>query len=185
MTALQIFTPAGESTSYVDARRLHAALQAGSKFTDWIKGRIETYGFIEDEDFFRNFGKSRFGRPSIEYRLTTDMAKELSLLENNEIGRQIRKELLSMERQMRVAVPALIDELRTDLAAARRALAEYNPTWRAVLRYRRMGLTQLETARVMMMSSSTVKRICADIRAAGVPQPAPVRSRPAPALGAA
>lgn len=35
----------------VSARDLHEYLQIKSKFADWIKNRIEKYGFIENQDF--------------------------------------------------------------------------------------------------------------------------------------
>ena len=35
----------------VNARDLHAALQVGRYFANWIKDRIEQYGFVEGEDF--------------------------------------------------------------------------------------------------------------------------------------
>lgn len=33
--------------SWIDARMLHKELKVGKKFTDWIKGRIDKYEFIE------------------------------------------------------------------------------------------------------------------------------------------
>jgi phage anti-repressor protein len=36
----------------VNARDLHKALDVGRDFSNWIKGRIDEYGFVEDEDFF-------------------------------------------------------------------------------------------------------------------------------------
>jgi phage anti-repressor protein len=35
----------------VNARNLHAALKAGRDFSNWIKDRIEKYGFEEGEDY--------------------------------------------------------------------------------------------------------------------------------------
>lgn len=43
----------------VDARELHTALNNKRQFSDWIKQRIEQYGFVENVDFatFHNFVK--------------------------------------------------------------------------------------------------------------------------------
>ncbi len=43
----------------VNARELHTALNNKRKFSDWIKQRIEQYGFVEDVDFttYHNFVK--------------------------------------------------------------------------------------------------------------------------------
>lgn len=35
----------------VDGRELHDFLEVGRDFTNWIKDRIEKYGFIVEEDF--------------------------------------------------------------------------------------------------------------------------------------
>jgi len=48
-----------------------------TRFNDWIKDRIEQYGFVENQDFvsfLENTKKPKGGRPSIEYTLTLDMA---------------------------------------------------------------------------------------------------------------
>ncbi|WP_445405037.1 antA/AntB antirepressor family protein [Acinetobacter vivianii] len=44
-------TIAGEIQPCVDARTLHLWLKSGDRFADWIKKRIKTYGFIENEDY--------------------------------------------------------------------------------------------------------------------------------------
>ena len=109
----------------IDARDLHESLQVGRDFSTWVKDRIEKYGFVEGEDFFvysdfcspnlrskkarrfsPNLGKTSYeqnlgGRPSIEYFLTLDMAKELAMVENNEAGREIRRYLIKVEKKFR------------------------------------------------------------------------------------
>ena len=70
-----------EDGSWVDARVLHSELKVGKDFTNWIKGRISKYEFIENDDW-------KLDSPNLaNYSLTLDMAKELSMLENNKIGR--------------------------------------------------------------------------------------------------
>ena len=64
----------------VSARELHLFLGVGGDFSNWIKGRIEEYGFIENQDYmvFAEIGEnSNGGRSLKEYTLTLDMAKEL------------------------------------------------------------------------------------------------------------
>jgi anti-repressor protein len=95
----------------VNARDLHAALEAGRDFSTWIKGRIEEYGFAEGEDYqtcspdlgssFSEEGKNLGGAGlnRIDYLLSVDMAKELAIVENNETGRKIRRYLIRIERE--------------------------------------------------------------------------------------
>lgn len=74
--------------SWIDARTLHKELRVGKDFTTWLKGRIKKYDFIKNEDYKLDSPKredqvSHGGdRKSKYYSLTLDMAKELSMVEN-------------------------------------------------------------------------------------------------------
>ena len=90
----------------VDARELHIALKNKRQFADWIKQRIDQYGFIEDVDFttFHNFVKregSNLGSKTTEYALTLDTAKEIAMVENNEEGKKIRRYFIEVEKKER------------------------------------------------------------------------------------
>ncbi|MBK9497404.1 MAG: antA/AntB antirepressor family protein [Xanthomonadales bacterium] len=104
------------ATQICNARDLHAALHVGRDFSNWIKGRIDSYGFVEDEDYL--LAKIGEQLPSgtkyrIDYHLTLDMAKELAMLENNPIGRQVRRYFIQMEQQART--PTLLQPTRAQL----------------------------------------------------------------------
>lgn len=79
----------------VNARELFIGLrgeETQTKFTDWISEKINKYGFIENVDFVSFSQKNeKGGRPTIEYALTLDTAKEIAMVENNEQGRKIRR----------------------------------------------------------------------------------------------
>lgn len=93
----------------IDGRLLHKSLNARSRYREWISYRIKEYNFEEGTDYFaEKFRKTSIvgGRPRKEYYLTLDMAKELAMLERNEIGRQIRRYFIAAERKLR-AMPAL------------------------------------------------------------------------------
>ena len=91
----------------VDARELHAKLGVGRDFSNWIKARITEYGFTSHIDFVEVSARSgenpSGGRPRVEYALSLDMAKELAMVENNDIGRATRRYFLSCERQAKAA----------------------------------------------------------------------------------
>lgn len=97
---------------FVDARELHSKLLSKQEFSNWIKRRIENYGFIESEDFLTTLSKSSGGRPSVEYTLTLDTGKEIAMVENNEIGRAIRKYFIEVEKKVKqMVVPSyMIDD---------------------------------------------------------------------------
>lgn len=76
---------AGEVNS-VDAREQHRFLESKQDFSTWIKSRFEQYGFMEGVDFivFHNSVENSTGRPRIDYFVSIDAAKELSMVERNE-----------------------------------------------------------------------------------------------------
>ena len=113
-----------DGTKSVSARELYAFLDVRKDFTDWCK-RMFGYGFQEGEDFTPVWGKSTGGRPSQDYALTMDTAKEIAMLQRTERGKQARQYFIEVERryrQGRALVPALPDF--TSPAAAARAWAE-------------------------------------------------------------
>nr|DAX86242.1 MAG TPA: KilAC domain protein [Caudoviricetes sp.] len=74
----------------VSARQLWTKLEVKTYFTDWIKRRLERYNYQEDIDYIW-YGD--------DYALTLDMASELSLIENTEIGRKLRSYIVNYERE--------------------------------------------------------------------------------------
>lgn len=85
----------------VNARELHQKLGNKRQFANWIKQRIEQYGFVENQDyeFFNKFVKnSNGGRSRIEYALSLDMAKELCMIENNERSTEIYKYITTLDK---------------------------------------------------------------------------------------
>ncbi|WP_342576550.1 phage antirepressor KilAC domain-containing protein [Paenibacillus sp. FSL M8-0142] len=97
----------------VDGRELHAFLEVGRDFTNWIKDRIEKYGFVAREDFSPILAKTPNGRPRTDYILKLDMAKELCMVENNIKGREARRYFIEVEKKFRASayVPSyLIDD---------------------------------------------------------------------------
>lgn len=101
----------GDKQQGVNARDLHAFLDVGKDFSTWIKDRISQFDFVEGTDFVKtqdlsspNLGnaKSR-AQVRIEYILTLNMAKELSMVERNEKGKQARQYFIQCEKQLKVA----------------------------------------------------------------------------------
>ena len=107
MTELIKITTNEEGAQVVSARELHKFLESKQQFADWIKDRIEKYGFIENQDFevFQNFmNNPNGGRPLKEYALTLDMAKELAMIERSEKGKQARLYFIACEKKLKEVV---------------------------------------------------------------------------------
>lgn len=103
-------TIGGNLIETVNARELHEFLESKQDFSTWIKNRIDQYGFVDGQDFTTILGKSSGGRPSKEYAISIDMAKELSMVERNDKGKQARQYFIECER---VAKPKLNSNLPT------------------------------------------------------------------------
>lgn len=89
-----------EEVNAVNARELWEKLEVKTQFKDWMPRRIEEFGFEEGKDFSSILSKSH-GRPSKEYIISLDMAKELAMVENNEQGRRIRRYFIEVEKNAR------------------------------------------------------------------------------------
>ena len=93
----------GKTINLCNARTLHDFLRVKRDFTTWMKARIGKFGFVENEDYLLT--KSGEQLPSgtkyaHDYHLTLDMAKELSMVENNEQGRAARRYFIACERKL-------------------------------------------------------------------------------------
>ena len=82
----------------------------GSKqdFSTWIKNRISEYDFVENQDFItapQKYGTANGGYATRnEYFISLDMAKELSMVESNDKGKQARKYFIECEKKLREVV---------------------------------------------------------------------------------
>lgn len=90
-----------EGIQLVSARELHEGLEVKSKFADWIKNRINKYGFEKDEDYTTLSKNLENGGKETDYIITTDMAKELCMVENNEQGRKYRRYFIECEKKLK------------------------------------------------------------------------------------
>ncbi len=84
----------------VSARELHAFLQVETQFTIWIK-RMFDYGFTENLDYqvlIKNDYNPTGGRPETDYAISLDCAKEISMIQRSEKGKQARQYFIECEK---------------------------------------------------------------------------------------
>lgn len=105
-----------ESIQTVNARELHAFLQVKSRFNDWFANRINDYDFLENQDFIAVTKNLVSGGKMIDYFLSLDMGKELSMVERNEKGREARKYFIECEKQLLQKTQQLALPTAKDLA---------------------------------------------------------------------
>lgn len=83
----------------VSARELHEGLEINTKFTTWFE-RMYEYGFSEGNEFFPKVGKTseQGGRPSIDYQISIDMAKQICMIQRTDKGKQYRQYFIDLEK---------------------------------------------------------------------------------------
>lgn len=86
----------------ISGRMLYEFLEVGSNYTTWFNRMIE-YGFIENIDYVTCFpnleSENHGGQNKIDHALKLDMAKELSMIQRNEKGKQARQYFIGIERE--------------------------------------------------------------------------------------
>src|SRR5699024_8414561 len=82
----------------VTGRDLHDFLEVTTPYTMWIK-RMTEYGFVEGSDFITKMLESSGGRPGTDHHIKLDMAKEISMLQRNEKGKQARQYFIELEKK--------------------------------------------------------------------------------------
>ena len=105
----------GEKQKGVSARDLHAFLEVKSRFNDWIANRIKDFNFVENQDYVTLTKKIVSGGLAKEYFLTLNMAKELSMVERNEKGKQARQYLIQCEKLAKDPVNALLAMSKSEI----------------------------------------------------------------------
>jgi phage anti-repressor protein len=110
-------TIAGISTQLVNGRELHKFLESKQQFSHWIQDRINDYKFMQAIDFMVKdnfiYDETAFGgkRKIIDYHLSLDMAKELSMVERNEKGREARRYFIECEKRLLTGLPEFLNPI--------------------------------------------------------------------------
>ena len=150
----------GRETNIVSARALYKALGVGRDFTTWIKGRIDEYGFKNGVDFevVENlyFDSPKRGNQSVnieqvdsdwttkrggdrrseDYLISTNMAKELAMVERTEQGRAVRQYFIKCEEDLHKVAPVRSAALRRELKARITVASYFKPMCAALEAYR-------------------------------------------------
>jgi len=90
-------TDTGEKVVY--GTELHKVLQVRSRYNDWIKKRLLECDAIENEDFETVTQNLVTGGYVNERIIKLDAAKEMAMLERNEMGKQVRRYFIQVEKK--------------------------------------------------------------------------------------
>lgn len=104
-----------EGKKLVSARELHEFLEIKSVFSTWFN-RMKEYGFETNIDFIEIWSDSKNGNAveylgspqkmsakgyEVDYAISIDMAKELSMIQRTDKGKQARKYFIECEKQLK------------------------------------------------------------------------------------
>lgn len=95
-----------QGISVVSGRDLHEFLEVQTQYTKWFN-RMAEYGFTENTDFVvivKNvYDDTAFGgkRTITDHAMTLDMAKEISMIQRTEKGKQARQYFIEVEKKFR------------------------------------------------------------------------------------
>ena len=95
----------------VSGRELHEFLEVGTPYDKWFPRMCE-YGFSEGTDFSTFLSESTGGRPRTDHAMTLDMAKEISMIQRTEKGKQARLYFIEVEKQYKLDTSSLSPELQ-------------------------------------------------------------------------
>lgn len=100
---IKIETDQETGDALVSGRELHERLEVKTRYNDWFPRMCE-YGFVENTDFITVTQKRVTNNPKNPYAeitdhiLKLDMAKEIAMIQRNEVGKKIRRYLIEVEK---------------------------------------------------------------------------------------
>ncbi|MDA2886071.1 ORF6C domain-containing protein [Lactococcus lactis] len=105
MNQLITITQNENNDQVVSGRELHEFLGVKDHYTDWFKDMCK-YGFTENIDFItlnelseKTEGSRLVKRNIINHAIKLDMAKEISMIQRNEKGKQARQYFIEVEKE--------------------------------------------------------------------------------------
>lgn len=105
----------------VSARELYEFLEVKTDFSDWCKRMFE-YGFDENIDFSLLKIGERNAHNKIDYALTIDTAKEISMLQRTDKGKEARRYFIEMEKVATNQIEApVINQNKVGVVALKKA----------------------------------------------------------------
>lgn len=141
------------SDNKVSGRELHRFLEVDSNFTTWFS-RMAEYGFVEGEDFIPFLEESTGGRPSQDYIISIDMAKEICMIQRTEKGKQARQYFIECEKRLKGQKPMSQLEI---LAGATQALLDQQ---REIDRIKMANEKQEKEMKVLNSRVDTMNGVC-------------------------
>lgn len=101
-----------EKVNSVSARELHSILEVKKAFTTWIKVALDNAGAIEEEDFKKLKYSLEGSGYKIDYILTTDMAKHISMMSKVKKSKEIRDYFIQFEKKAKNVIQSQSQQIQ-------------------------------------------------------------------------
>ncbi len=131
----------GEQVVY--GTELHTVLEVKTAYKDWSIRRFNECDAIENVDFEAAQICAPSGQVKKEHIIKLDTAKEMAMLERNEIGKQVRKYFIEVEKKYKERISSKPDRTEIMLMNARTRQADLyyklsqvetlSPTYKSIL----------------------------------------------------
>jgi anti-repressor protein len=114
-----------EGKKVVSARELHKFLEVTERFSSWFERQIQ-YGFVENVDFLGCKVFNALAKQELDdFALTLDCAKEISMIQRTDKGKEARLYFIECEKQLANNLPKdYLSSLRALVKSEEEKLAE-------------------------------------------------------------
>ncbi len=102
----------GRNTNSRNSRDIHKYMGVKTRYSMWIKRRIESLGAEENVDYIvpKNGNGKKGDFEEIDYIVTDDFAKHLGMVEKNEKGKEVRDYFIYMEKLAKYLILKKVEE---------------------------------------------------------------------------
>ncbi len=157
------------NNSKVSGRELHEFLQIETRYNDWFE-RMREYGFVEGIDFYSKMSKTspQGGRPSIDHEMTIDMAKEISMIQRNERGKQARLYFIECEKRLKgkpLSQVEILAQAAQQLVEQERELARLRLDTEEIRKEQKIQASRIDTFNCVCTEGAKRQKLVAMIQA--------------------
>ncbi len=137
-------TTSSQGGQVVSARELHGFLEISTPFRKWFPRMVE-YGFTENEDFTR-VDIFVHAQKTDDFAITLDMAKEVSMIQRSEKGKEARRYFIQCEKELQQQSITQLPDFTNPAIAARAWADEVEQKQKAIEEKKVLELKAAEDA---------------------------------------
>lgn len=84
----------------IDGRKIHAFLEIGKDYSNWVKAQIKRAHLVENEDYIRFAQKGEANNATqVDYHFTLEAGKHISMMSGAAKGKEVRDYFIACEKR--------------------------------------------------------------------------------------